>query len=85
MNNQRGVIHLLPLLLVVLVISLVALVFTGFIKLPSSSLVPKLTTSKEPTVALQNQYQNPFDKNAQYLNPFQAYKNPFDALKQAKE
>lgn len=36
--------------------------------------------SKEPKVSLKKEYKNPFDKNAQYVNPFSQYKNPFDNL-----
>ena len=32
-------------------------------------------------VALKTEYQNPFDKNTQYTNPFSDYQNPFDNLK----
>lgn len=87
MTSQRGIIQLVvPLLLLVIgAVLLYLLVSQGVVKLPqlpSLSTLPKLTTSKEPTVALQKQYQNPFDKSAQYVNPFSEYKNPFDALKQ---
>lgn len=37
--------------------------------------------SKAPRVKLQTQYENPFDKNTQYVNPFSSYQNPFDKLK----
>ncbi len=32
-------------------------------------------------VALKSEYENPFDKNTQYENPFNDYQNPFDNLK----
>ncbi|HLD26893.1 MAG TPA: hypothetical protein VJB63_02985 [Patescibacteria group bacterium] len=35
---------------------------------------------KKATVQLQKEYQNPFDKKTQYVNPFSSYKNPFDTL-----
>ena len=35
---------------------------------------------KELKVPLTEVYQNPFDQNTQYVNPFSAYKNPFDSL-----
>ncbi|MBI2040365.1 hypothetical protein HYT18_04800 [Candidatus Microgenomates bacterium] len=81
--NQKGVIHLalpLILLLFVAVLTFVVLIYFGIIKNPLKTLtVPGV--KKEPTVSLQNQYQNPFDKSTQYVNPFASYKNPFDALK----
>lgn len=33
------------------------------------------------SVALKEDYQNPFDKKAQYENPFSDYHNPFEDLK----
>ncbi|MBI4226010.1 hypothetical protein HY612_02750 [Candidatus Roizmanbacteria bacterium] len=39
------------------------------------------TQKQEVTVPLNTDYQNPFDKNTQYVNPFSQYKNPFDTLK----
>lgn len=73
-------------LFVLLIIGVVIfiLISQGIIKIPLKS-VPSLPgQKKEPTVKLQKQYQNPFDKSSQYLNPFSGYKNPFDTLKQSK-
>lgn len=82
--NQKGVVHLaVPLLLLVIAAAaFFILVSAGVLKGPKLPTLPSL--KKEPTVSLQKQYQNPFDKNSQYVNPFSQYKNPFDALKQAK-
>ena len=35
---------------------------------------------QKPTVALKTEYQNPFDKKTQYVNPFKEFKNPFTNL-----
>jgi hypothetical protein len=45
--------------------------------------VPSVAKSQpeQSNVVLKKEYQNPFDKNAQYVNPFSQYKNPFDSLK----
>ncbi len=32
---------------------------------------------KKATVKLKTEYQNPFAKDTQYVNPFETYKNPF--------
>lgn len=84
--EQRGIIALsVPLLLIVIgAVLVVILISTGIIKNPLPKQIQQLIPAKEPTVSLQKQYQNPFDKGAQYVNPFTKYKNPFDALKQAK-
>ncbi len=37
--------------------------------------------SQETAVKPNAQYQNPFDKSTQYVNPFSGNKNPFDNLK----
>lgn len=79
--REAGVIHLaVPFLLLLIVLAAIFfLAASGIIKKP---LIPNLPgQKKEPTVNLQTQYQNPFDKNAQYVNPFSEYKNPFDAIK----
>jgi hypothetical protein len=36
-----------------------------------------VVNNAKPTVKLQAQYNNPFDKDSQYANPFSQYKNPF--------
>lgn len=89
MNNQKGlpdrqagVIALaIPfLLLVILAAVIFILISQGIIKLPSK-LSSSLAGKKEPTIDLQTQYQNPFNKSSGYVNPFSEYKNPFDQLK----
>lgn len=80
--NQKGVIALAAPLLFLLIaaVLLFILIAQGIIKIPLKNInLPGV--KKEPTVSLQTQYQNPFDKNAQYVNPFSEYKNPFDNLK----
>lgn len=80
--NQKGVIALAAPLLVLLLLAAAVfiLLFTGIIKNPLKS-IPLPGVKQEPSVSLQKQYQNPFDKSAQYVNPFSTYKNPFDNLK----
>lgn len=85
-DRERGVVALtIPLLLLLAIAAvLFILISQGLIKIPSKALPTLPGQKKEPTVELQKQYQNPFDKSSQYLNPFSGYKNPFDALKQSK-
>lgn len=77
--GEAGTIALIPLLLILALVVVVLLVTTG----KMTNLLSKLPgqASKEPTVSLQKDYQNPFDKKSQYVNPFSSYKNPFDSLK----
>ncbi len=42
---------------------------------------PVVTPTSTVKVSLQKDYQNPFDKKTQYVNPFTQYKNPFDTAK----
>ncbi|TSC65905.1 MAG: Uncharacterized protein CEO21_303 [Microgenomates group bacterium Gr01-1014_80] len=72
--KQRGIIHLLPLLLVVVLIIVGFLVYSGKIKLPFSLPFGK---KQATNVELKSEYKNPFNKETQYVNPFETYKNPF--------
>lgn len=68
--SQRGIVHLLPLLIIVVIAVVAFLLFQGKIKLPS-------LFQQGPKVDLKTSYQNPFKKETQYVNPFDTYKNPF--------
>lgn len=72
-HKSAGIAPLLLLVVVGAVLLLVYLISQGTLKLPGAK--------RQPSVELQTQYQNPFEKAAQYVNPFSGYKNPFDALK----
>lgn len=80
MRNQRGVIHLVAPLLILVIVGVLGLVLfsTGIIKNPFSK-VPFLgnLSQSAPKVALKTEYKNPFDKKTQFVNPFDEYKNPF--------
>lgn len=77
-NRQRGVIHLaLPLLLLlVLGAGLFILISLGVIQNPLKNLF-----QKGLKVTPKTEYQNPFKKETQYVNPFETYKNPFTIAK----
>lgn len=80
MNKEKGIAHILLILVI-----LVAVVLGIYFVARQTNLLPKTSfqigQTKDPTVSLQTQYQNPFDENSQYVNPFSEYKNPFDSLK----
>lgn len=46
----------------------------GYLKKPS------FLPTKKPAVELKTEYKNPFTKEAQYVNPFNEFKNPFNNL-----
>lgn len=69
---ERGFIHHFPLLLVALLAIAAAVFFLvskGSLKLPFFD--------KQPKVEIQTKYENPFNKETQFVNPFDQYKNPF--------
>lgn len=80
--NQKGTALLLAPLLILFILAAIIYIFItlGIIKSPLKS-IPLPQVKKETSVSLQKQYQNPFDKNTQYVNPFSSYQNPFETLK----
>lgn len=76
MNNQRGVIHLALPLLLLLAAAIAALIYFGIIQNPFKALF-----QKGLKVSPKTEYQNPFKKETQYVNPFETYKNPFTIAK----
>ena len=58
----------------------ILLVIAVGIVLFSLGVVKSPLTSKKSSVQLTSSYDNPFEKNTQYVNPFNEYKNPFDLL-----
>ncbi len=44
--------------------------------------ISALEPTKQANITLKSQYENPFDKNTQYSNPFSQSQNPFDNLTQ---
>ena len=80
MHKQKGIIHLALPILVLLAIGAVffALIYFGVLKNPFSN-IPFLSSvgQKKPTITTKKEYQNPFKKETQYINPFDKYKNPF--------
>lgn len=78
--KQRGVVHLaLPVLLIIAAVVVFLLIRFGVINNPFPNL-PFLQSS--PSVSLKTEYKNPFDKDTQYVNPFETYKNPFTVSKE---
>lgn len=75
--KEKGVIHLvLPLVLLLIIgAGAFALIYFGIIQNPLKK-IPYLG-QKQPTVAVKQEYKNPFNKDTQYVNPFQTNKNPF--------
>ena len=81
MENQKGIAHILLLIVILLAVGAVVyfLFSQGIIKNPFKNL--RLPGQGGPSVSLKSEYENPFDKNTQYVNPFEGYKNPFVVAK----
>lgn len=76
---QKKLIAVLISLLLVAFLLLIVLVNT----VQKTNISQQKTTSTEPeeaNVNLKKEYENPFSIEAQYINPFSEYKNPFDNL-----
>ena len=63
--------------IIVLVVLVVAVVGVILFYVPSSPL--QKIIQRQSSVEIKTTYKNPFDKNTQYINPFEKYKNPFVA------
>ena len=81
MENQKGIAHILLLIVILLAVGAVVyfLFSQGIIKNPFQNL--RLPGQGGSSVSLKSEYENPFDKNTQYVNPFEGYKNPFVVAK----
>lgn len=79
--KQKGFIHLFLILIILLILigaAFFGLVSLNIIKNPFQNL-PFIGQigNKSAQVEMKTEYENPFDKNTQYVNPFEEYKNPF--------
>ncbi len=73
MSRQKG--NIVPVLLIIIVILAGVVVYFVY----SKGLI-KNPLQKSPEVGLKTEYKNPFQKESQYLNPFDENKNPFDVI-----
>jgi len=64
-------------ILVVILVVVIVLIGLGVIKAPIGPISTILQQQKKPMVELKTEYNNPFAKETQYVNPFDKYKNPF--------
>lgn len=71
MGYKKGVVHLLPIILIAAIIIGVYFLIYKFVLKKNLPF-----TKQEPKVELKTEYKNPFNKNTQYVNPFDEFKNP---------
>lgn len=71
MKFKKGVAHLFVIIVVIAVLAL-----TIFL-LAKKGLLKSPLKKQEPVVQLKTEYKNPFNKDTQYVNPFDQTKNPF--------
>jgi hypothetical protein len=69
-SNKRPILFVIPILVIVGIV-VTFLIIRGNLKAPTGLF------SKAPKVELKTTYKNPFNKDTQYINPFDKYKNPF--------
>lgn len=79
--KEKGIVHLILVLVIVIVAAVAVFLLQNSGKYSIPGLQNKQSTADKRSVSLKNDYQNPFDKNTQYINPFAVYKNPFDSVK----
>jgi hypothetical protein len=78
-SNQKGIAHILLILLIVIIIG-AAVAYFIFPKLGINT--PSLPGMKqEPKVEVKTEYQNPLKQETQYVNPFDQYKSHLVTLK----
>ncbi len=72
------------LFLVVLILTSIALLTVYIFKNTKygKQFQQQLTKTQEPTVSLKQEYNNPFNRESQYVNPFDTTKSPFLNLKE---
>lgn len=64
-----------PILIVIVILVIVGIVVV-YLALRGKGPATQLF-KKGPKVELQSTYKNPFNKDTQFVNPFEKYKNPF--------
>lgn len=74
-GNQKGVIHLVAVLVIGFVLLVIVFVIVGLVKRTVPSKAPqKVATSETSATEAAKLKTNPFDT---YKNPFEKYTNPF--------
>lgn len=76
--NQKGAVFLIFVLIFAAVVILGG---TLVYKTLTTATKKIAKTSEVLSVSLKEEYNNPFDKNTQYVNPFGDRHNPFDELR----
>ena len=73
MTLKKGVVHLVAIFVIIAVAVAAYFIYTRFIA--------KKLSPKQPKVELKTEYKNPFNKDTQFVNPFDKTKNPFAVAK----
>ncbi len=78
-NRKNFIILAVSGVIIVLFLAVIVFVVTSLQKEKETESLPQ--TLQTSSVAPRTEYENPFEENSQYVNPFFSYKNPFDNLK----
>lgn len=81
-HTLRNVLIVLGIILVLFVAIDVFFIFSNLTKNINTTVSTGKSLENQLNVSLKSQYDNPFDKNTQYVNPFSQSQNPFDNLAQ---
>lgn len=81
-HTLRNTLIMLGCILILFVVIDVYYIFTGITKTVTTTISTGKSLENQVNVSLKSQYDNPFDKNTQYVNPFSQSQNPFDNLAQ---
>lgn len=78
--RQAGIVHLFPIIVVALLVG-----FLTYFVVTADKISEKITKGREARfreagIELRTAYNNPLEKETQYVNPFSDYKNPIDNL-----
>lgn len=76
--NQKGGIALILLILIILA----GLALGAYFITKNTAFSPQAVSDSNQSAQTSDggAYQNPFDENASYENPFESYQNPFENL-----
>ncbi len=78
----RNVLIAMGFVLVLFVAIDLYFIFNNLTKNINTTISTGKSLENQVNVSLKSQYDNPFDKNTQYVNPFSQSQNPFDNLSQ---
>lgn len=78
----RNILIVLGFILAVFVVIDILFIFNNLTKNINTTISTQKSLENQINLSLKKEYENPFDKKTQYVNPFSQSQNPFDNLTQ---